>query len=32
VVLPPMTNNDHETVKRAYFVHDALYADIKNAR
>ena len=28
---PLVTNNDHETAKRASFVYDALYASIKNA-
>ncbi|HXM34612.1 MAG TPA: chromate resistance protein ChrB domain-containing protein [Pyrinomonadaceae bacterium] len=27
---PLVTNNDHETAKRASFVYDALYASIKN--
>ena len=27
---PLVTNNDHETAKRAFFVYDALYASIKS--
>ena len=28
---PLVTNNDHETAKRASFIYDALYASIKNS-